>query len=128
MDVALKKARRLRAERVPTPSGNIGFGHRIPEQQISVSLENVATDYNDQDSRIEFRITNKNKLILFFPNEGGCFLVWETIAGGVTTPSKFRDAFPITIQVVPVLGPLEHEEAYVNEDTRVVSDANNQWC
>ena len=128
LDVALKKARRLKAERVPTPSGSVGFGHRIPDQQISVSLENVATDYNDQDSRIEFRLTNKNKLILFFPNEGGCLLLWETATAGVTTPSKFRNAFPITIQVVPVLGPLEHEEAYVNEDTVRNSQNTHRAC
>ncbi|MFA6497766.1 MAG: AAA family ATPase [Desulfurivibrionaceae bacterium] len=117
LDIALKKARRLRAERVPLPSGDTGFGHRIPEQQISVSLENVATDYNDEDSKIEFRLTNKNTLKLFFPNEGGCILHWETVGPSVYTPGKFRIAFPVIIQVVPVLGPLEHEEVYVNEET-----------
>jgi AAA domain, putative AbiEii toxin, Type IV TA system/AAA ATPase domain len=117
LDVALRKARRLRAERVLLPNGSVGFGHRVPEQQISVSLENVATDYNDEDSKIEFRLTNKNKLFLFFPNEGGCTLHWETVGPNVNTPGRFRTAFPINIQVVPVLGPLEHEETYVNEDT-----------
>ncbi|WP_177412464.1 ATP-dependent nuclease [Pseudomonas cavernicola] len=117
LDVAMKKARRLKAERVPLPEGRSGYGHRIPEQQISVSLENVATDYNGDDSRIEFRLTNRNKLFLFFPSEGGCILHWETGGSNVTTPLKFKIEFPISVQVVPVLGPLEHEEAYVNEDT-----------
>lgn len=117
LDVALRKAKRLKAERVPLPNGSIGFGHRIPEQQISVSLENVATDYNTEDSKIEFRLTNKNKLFLFFPNEGGCILHWENEGSNVNTPGRFRNAFPINIQVVPILGPLEHEETYVNEDT-----------
>ena len=117
LDVALRKARRLKAERVPLPNGNVGFGHRVPEQQISVSLENVATDYNDQDSRIEFRLTNRNKLFLYFPNDGGCIFHWENEGPGANTPGKFKNAFPISIQVIPVLGPLEHEEAYVNEDT-----------
>ncbi|WP_299177565.1 ATP-dependent endonuclease [uncultured Neptuniibacter sp.] len=117
LDVALRKARRRKAERVPLPSGSTGFGHRVPEQQISVSLENVATDYNSEDSKIEFRLTNRNKLFLFFPSEGGCILHWENEGSGVNTPARFRNAFPINIQVIPVLGPLEHEEAYVNEDT-----------
>ena len=43
LDVALRKARRLNAERIPLPHG-FGFGHRVPEQQINVSLENVATN------------------------------------------------------------------------------------
>lgn len=117
LDVALRKARRLKAERVPLPNGNTGFGHRVPEQQISVSLENVATDYNEEDSKIEFRLTNRNKLFLFFPNDGGCILHWENQGSSVNSPGKFRNAFPVNIQVVPVLGPLEHQEAYVNEDT-----------
>ena len=117
LDVALKKARRRRAERVALPSGSVGFGHNIPEQQISVSLENVATNYNDNDSRIEFRLTNKNKLFLFFPNEGGCILHWSTTGSDVATPTKFRKAFPIALQVIPILGPLEHEETYVNVET-----------
>lgn len=117
LEVALRKARRLKAERVLLPNGNIGFGHKVPEQQISVSLENVATDYNGEDSKIEFRLTNRNKLFLFFPNEGGCILHWENEGSGINTPGRFKNAFPINIQVVPVLGPLEHEEAYVNEDT-----------
>jgi hypothetical protein len=105
------------------PSGNIGFGHRISERQISVSLENVATDYNSEDSKIEFKLTNKNKLFLFFPSEGGCILSWETINTLVSTPAKFKSTFPIEIQVIPVLGPLEHEESFVHEDT--VKDSLN---
>lgn len=123
LDVALRKAKRLRAERVPLPNGGTGFGHRVPEQQITVSLENVATDYNTEDSKIEFRLTNRNRLFLFFPNEGGCILHWQNEGTGVNTPGRFKNAFPINIQVVPVLGPLEHEETYVNEDT--VKNAQN---
>jgi ABC-type multidrug transport system ATPase subunit len=44
-------------------------------------------------------------------------LHWSTTGADVTTPSKFRAAFPINLQIIPVLGPLEHEETYVNEDT-----------
>lgn len=117
LDVALRRARRLKAERVPLPGGGSGLGHRIPEQQISVSLENVATNYNGEDSRIEFKLTNKNKLCLFFPGDGGCILYWEAEGNLITTTSRFKSAFPILIQVVPVLGPLEHEEAYVSEET-----------
>ena len=117
LDVALRRARRLKAERVPLPDGKTGPGHRIPDQLISVSLENVATDYNNEDSTIAFRLTNKNWLYLFFPNEGGCILHWESAGPLITTPTKFKNAFPISIQIVPVLGPLEHEETYVSEDT-----------
>ena len=117
LDVALRKARVRKAERVPIPSGSFGFGHRVPEANISVSLENIATNYNNEDSRIEFRLTNKNKLILFFPHNEGCVLTWETPETSVSNPAKFKQEFPIDIQVVPVLGPLEHNETIVTEDT-----------
>ena len=44
LDVALKKARSRKAEKVPIPSGTFGVGHRVPEENISVSLENIATN------------------------------------------------------------------------------------
>jgi energy-coupling factor transporter ATP-binding protein EcfA2 len=117
LDVALRKARSKKAEKVPIPSGSFGFGFRVPEENISVSLENVATDYNEEDSKIEFRLTNNNKLILFFPNDGGCILTWETPDKSVSSPSKFNQEFPVSIQVVPVLGPLEHNEVRVTIET-----------
>ncbi|GBL57007.1 hypothetical protein PCLA_06r0449 [Pseudomonas citronellolis] len=128
LDVAIRKARRLKAERVPLPNDSFGYGHRIPESQVSVSLENVATNYNNEDSSIEFRLTNKNKLFLHFPNEGGCILYWENEGATAHTPLKFKKAFPISIQVVPVLGPLEHEEAYVTEETVRTSLNTHRAC
>ena len=83
---------------------------------------------NSDDSKIEFRLTNRNKLSLFFPNEGGCILHWENEGSIVNTPVRFKNAFPINIQVVPVLGPLEHEETYVNEDTVKISINTYRAC
>lgn len=117
LDVALRRARSRKAERVAVVDGSSGLGHRVPVDNISVSLENIATDYNEKDSRIEFRLTNSNKLILFFPNDGGCILTWKVLGTSISTPKKFKEAFPVSIQVVPVLGPLEHNEPIVTEDT-----------
>lgn len=121
LEVALRRARNKNAERVKLPNETLGYGHHISLANLSVSLENVATDYNSEHSRIDFRFSNKNKLTLFFPNDGGCTLFWETDGKPVTTAGRFNTAFPVSIQVVPVLGPLEHREAYVSEDT--VKDA-----
>lgn len=123
LEVALRKAKSRNPERIHLPDGSLAFGHHIPTSQLSVSLENVATDYNEEDSRIDFRLSNKNKLTLHFPNEGGCILCWETEDSIASTVSKFRTAFPISVQVVPVLGPLEHKEGIVNRET--VQDALN---
>lgn len=117
LEVALRRAKSKNAERVRIPDGRYGHGHHLSLNQLSVSLENVATDYNSEDSRIEFRLSNRNKLHLYFPSDGGCTLYWETEGPAVTTAGRFVTAFPIAVQVVPVLGPLEHKEAYVTEET-----------
>lgn len=117
LEVALRRARSKNPERVHLQNDILGYGHNISIGQLSVSLENVATDYNSQDSRIEFRLSNRNRLFLYFPSSGGCILHWDVDGSPVNTVSKFRSAFPIAVQVVPVLGPLEHNETYVNEDT-----------
>lgn len=117
LEVALRRAKSKNAEPIQLPNGMHGHGHHLSLSQLSLSLENVATDYNSEDSRIEFRLSNKNRLHLYFPSDGGCTLYWETEGAAVTTAGRFATAFPITVQVVPVLGPLEHKEAYVAEDT-----------
>lgn len=117
LDIAIRKARSKKPERVPLPSGSFGSGYSIPEKSISVSLENVSTNYNEEDSRIEFNLTNQNKLILFFPHEGGCFLIPEKVSSFIKSPSEFKKHFPINVQVVPVLGPIEHNEEVVTEET-----------
>lgn len=117
LEVALRRARSKNADRVRLPDGTLGYGHHIPTTHLSVSLENVASDYNTEDSRIDFRLSNRNKLTLYFPNEGGCTLYWEVDGAPANTAGRFRSAFPIIVQVVPVLGPLEHNEPYVSEDT-----------
>jgi energy-coupling factor transporter ATP-binding protein EcfA2 len=117
LEVALRRASSKNAERVRLPDGTQGFGHHLSLPQLSVSLENVATDYNAEDSRIEFRLSNRNRLFLNFPTDGGCTLYWQTEGAPVMTAGRFSSAFPISVQVVPVLGPLEHKEGYVTEQT-----------
>ena len=82
-----------------------------------IRIENVHTDYEETDSSITFRLSNNNKLQLFFPVEGGCFLIPLTDPPVIRTPSEFKKAFPITIGIVPILGPVEHEEDLLNEET-----------
>jgi len=117
LDVGLKQAFSRRATRVPSHNGGRTYGHHISEEQIPVAIENVHIDYEDVDSRIEFRISNGNKFIIFFPNDGGCYLYWQTSGASIDTPGRLRNAFPIKIQVVPVLGPLEHNEVIVRQET-----------
>ena len=112
----IRRARAKSPELVPGPSG-LTYGYRITEENLPISIENVHTDYADTDTTVTFRISNGNRLVLFFPKEGGCFMLPDSEGRPVRNPSTFKNAFPITIAVVPVLGPLEHNEPIIKEDT-----------
>lgn len=112
----MRRARAKGVEWIPGPEGET-YGYRISEEALPISIENVHTDYADSDSSVTFRLSNSNKLQLFFPKEGGCSLIPLASKKAVRTPSNFKSAFPISVGVVPVLGPIEHEEELVKEET-----------
>jgi len=113
---ALRRANSRSAEPVAGPSGKV-LGHIISTDMLPMSVENVHTNYNDSETFIEFRVTGGSALLLYFPPEGGCHLIPNPVGKQVRRPSEFRTAFPISIGVVPVLGPVEHEEPIVQEET-----------
>lgn len=116
LSVALRRARAKSAEWVSGPLGKV-YGYKLSEDVLPISIENVHTDYEETDSTITFRLSNDNKLQLIFPVDGGCFLIPMTEPPAISTPSQFKKAFPISIGIVPVLGPIEHEEELLNEET-----------
>ena len=116
LDTALRQARARRAERIPY-NGHFVWGHRLSEERLPISLENVHTDYEDTDAKVTFRCSNGNLLVLVFPLDGGCLLVPDTQGRDCRTPGRFKSCFPIDIQVVPELGPLEDEETVLADNT-----------
>jgi AAA15 family ATPase/GTPase len=128
LESALKTACSKSAYHVPSHTGNTAYGHLLPENNLTVTLENVHTDYLESNSKIEFRFSNKNKLILFFPMEGGCILNWDTNGKSIRSPSSFKKLFPFKIQVVPVLGPIEQEEKIVTDGTVNRSLGTHRAC
>lgn len=87
------------------------IGYRVPESSFPIALENVHTNYQSTASKITFTLSNKNKLQLIFPAEGGCVLVPDADGQTITSTASFKRYFPISLTVVPVLGPVEHNEA-----------------
>jgi len=116
LDIALRKARARKAEAMEGPGGR-RWGWNITSSDLPITLENVHSDYEDEDSTITFRCNNGRRLFLHFPKDGGCFLLAERNGETIRTPSRFKSVFPVEIGVVPVLGPVEHEEQVVTFDT-----------
>ncbi|EDQ6205877.1 AAA family ATPase [Salmonella enterica subsp. enterica] len=117
LQAALKIANTRSAGMVPSYTGGNAWGHRIPENSIPISLENVHTNYSQENTKIEFRLSNANRLIILFPPDGGCILNIDAQGKPVKTPTAFKKSFPIFVQVVPVLGPFEQEEIIVTDET-----------
>ena len=116
LEVALRQANAKKAEMIQINDQNY-MGYRISDRNFPVSLENVHTDYEESDARIRFRCNNGNSLELLFPSDGGCILVPNAQGKQCHTPGRFKSCFPISIQTVPELGPLEDEEFLLNEGT-----------
>ena len=112
---------RTAARRKPELLGNrhITLGYRIPRASLPISLENAQTNYQHVEATVTFRLSNGNSLRLSFPSDDDdCILYPVTPEGDtVTTPAAFKRQFPISLLVVPVLGPVEYREPIVTEQT-----------
>ena len=117
LEYALRIANARKATRIINAEGYPTNGHVIPENNLPISIENVHTDYTEEGSKIEFKIGSSKSLTLYFSDEGGCVLYWDAAGKSANTPGAFRKEFPINIQVIPVLGPIEQEEVIVADET-----------
>ncbi|MXW23899.1 MAG: AAA family ATPase [Chloroflexi bacterium] len=116
LEVAMRRARARKAEPYEGPQGRTR-GWNVTSDALPISLESIHSDLEPARSTVLFRMSNKNALLLDFPEDGGCFLYADTLGRHVVTPAQFRKTFPITIGIVPVLGPVEPEEVILTEAT-----------
>lgn len=112
----IRKARSRNPESVSGFTGKIR-GYAIDLRGLPVSTENVFHNYNDAEPAIvTFRISNGNELILWFPEQGACYLFTES-KKPVRSTTDFKREFPLIIAFVPVLGPVEHNEQLNEAET-----------
>jgi AAA domain, putative AbiEii toxin, Type IV TA system/AAA ATPase domain len=116
LEVGLRRARTKNPELVVGPSGE-AIGYRLTGEQLPTSIENVHTNYADVDSSITFRISNGNRLLLYFPQGSERCSLIPGADRGIRSVSTFKSSFPVDIAIVPVLGPLEHNEPLVTVET-----------
>ena len=114
---AIRKGQTRRPNREATSSAGARWVYRIDAADIPVSLENSHTDYGEGESSVTFRLNNGDSFVLLFPMNGGCRMFVETEGRVPTEPKAFRARYPFKIGVVPVLGPVEHEEPLLQPST-----------
>ena len=116
LSVALRRMNRRKLDMVAGPTGR-AYGLVIPADALPISLENVHTNYTEEDTLISFRLSNGNELQLYFPKDGACSLIADAKGTPLLTAAAFRNAFPITLAVIPVLAPVDHSERLVQDET-----------
>lgn len=110
LEAAMRRARYRLPTMGPSPDGQ-SYGHDIDLAGISIAEENIFYNYDDSEpASITFSLSNKNRLILYFPESGQCRLVPEAQDKLVRTTAEFRSSFNCPIGFVPILGPVEHNE------------------
>jgi predicted ATPase len=114
---ALRKAGSRKPEFVPGPHGR-SFGYAIDLSGVSVAEENIFYNYDDsKPALVRFTLSNKNELLLYFPEIGACYLIANTEGSPPRSPSTFRNKFNCPIGFVPILGPVDHNEALYQEES-----------
>jgi energy-coupling factor transporter ATP-binding protein EcfA2 len=115
--LGLRRAASKSAERLDGPDSEVRPGYTVPPELLPISIENVHTDYSEEDTTVTFRLSNGASLLLFFPREGGCRLFGKCQKRVPQNPTEFRAAFPLELGLAPVLGPVEHNEPLLEERT-----------
>jgi energy-coupling factor transporter ATP-binding protein EcfA2 len=126
LSAALRHARARAPEWVHIAGKDL-LGYHLSPDVIPISLENVHTDYNEEGSTVDFRVSNGNQLRLYFTTDRECYLLPDA-KSGVKRPGDFKREFPLTVGVVPVLGPLEHNEPIVEPQTVLKSLQTHRAC
>ena len=116
LSVALRRARSRKPE-VLRRSGGYQRGYSITTAEIPISLENARHNYSDSDAVAAFTLSNGRTIRLVFAPDMGCSLEIDPDGPAVRSVADFKRHYPIDIGVVPVLGPFEHDELLVQEET-----------
>ncbi|WBV43790.1 ATP-dependent endonuclease [Pseudoroseomonas cervicalis] len=134
LNIAVRFAKNKKPSRI-IHDGISYIGYIIPESSIPISMENVHTNYNSIPSLVAFNLSNKNTIKLLFPVDGGCILICELNGSIITSAAEFKRNFPISLNIVPVLGPLENREKLREKPTvieniethRAARNFRNYW-
>src|SRR3954452_15425631 len=71
---AVRKAYRHNPAIIQGPNGRV-LGYEVDLARISVAEENIFFNYDDSTpATVNFRLSNKNELSLYFPEPGVCYL------------------------------------------------------
>src|SRR5690349_11040355 len=102
---AMRRANAKRSEFLRGPRGRVR-GYVVDLRAISVAEENIFFNYDESEpASVTFTLSNQNRLQLYFPERGSCYLIPDAQGRDIVTPTGFRAQFNCPIGFVPILGP-----------------------
>lgn len=112
----LRKAFAKKPEYIEKPRKS-GFAYSIGLEGLPVATENIFHDYNDAvPATVRFQLANRKALELHFPAMKEAYMFCDTPGKTIRTVSDFRREFDVSLGFVPVLGPVEHNEALFQKE------------
>jgi len=92
-------------------------GFEIPESYLPMSLDNITTNYNENDAIVKITHSNGSIANIRLHPERSVKFIIDANGQRFSTSNKFRQAFPLSMIIVPPLAPLESKEPYVQDET-----------
>lgn len=92
-------------------------GYELSESLLPFRIANATHNYDDDDAVLEFQLEDKTKAIIRIHQDRQTRFYIDRNGARFTTSTKFRNAFPVDIVIVPTLAPLEADEPCVADAT-----------
>jgi energy-coupling factor transporter ATP-binding protein EcfA2 len=92
LSTALRRAKGKAPVVITGPEGR-RYGHWVSAESLPISIENVHSDYAEADTTITFEFSNRNALKLYFPKDGTCALLAETMVCLCAAQASFARRF-----------------------------------
>lgn len=107
---ALRYASKYKPVVIKLPDNKVTYGYIIPKSSIPIAIEHIHSNYNDEPTVLTYKIEGGKKLVIIFNKHNQTLFYGEALGCIPKTASAFRIEFPIRLNIVPTLGPLENDE------------------
>lgn len=113
----LRSVTRRNPTRMTDHEGRVIEGWSIPATALPESAENIHNELSDEPTVITYHHGRGKSLVMTFPPEGQPKLHMQMDGRIPRTTKLFKREFPISISVIPTLGPFETDEKLLQEST-----------
>ena len=112
----LKFAKRRRPEHVKF-QGDLCASYELQHSLISISLTNIVRNYSDEPASVKVVLEDGSELVILLHDSHAIKVYLKSHFPPPKTGINFIKQFPLSLVVVPTLGPVEENEHYLTDAT-----------